>query len=672
MKKILFKLSIGLCILTSLCIATVYFVAFLLGAPSLTSEKNTTFYSAQGEIFGEERGTENRQWISLDEISPQLIDATIFVEDQRFFQHKGLDFKRLIKAGLTNLSTMSLKEGGSTLTQQYARNLYLTHEKTWTRKLKEAFYAVRLEMFYKKEEILEGYLNTIYYGHGAYGIEAASNYYFNKSAQSLTLAESAMLAGIPKSPTYYSPIDEPIRAKRRQKHILNVMLQQQSIRERDHFLATREIVAYSPSFRPKQQLLGPYFQDAVLQEATEILQMDVESIRSGGYDIYTTLDVDQQKLLENQIKTVIDPGSDLEIGAIALNPSNGAIRALVGGKNYETSPFNRALHAKRLPGSTFKPFLYYAALEKGYNARTMIKSEPTAFTLANGQTYQPDNYNGYYAHKPITLAQAIALSDNIYAVKTHLYLGPERLAQTAKKFGISSDVPPVASLALGTAAVSVEEMVKGYAMLANGGLDIRPYTIEKIVNYEGKTIFKRKRSTGKNVLDRKKTFILTDLMTGMFDPELNGYMEVTGSPITDKLTRTYAGKSGTTTSDSWMIGYSPSLVTGIWTGYDDNRPITIVRELSYAKDIWADFMEGVHEQQADKNYFKVPEGVVGVPIDPDTGKRATPYCPSSRVMYFEVGDVPTQYCTDHVHEPHSEDERGLFKKWFELFLQEEP
>lgn len=670
-KHIAFKVLGSVSLLMIMFIASIYVIAFLLGAPQLTSEKNTTLYSAQGKAFGEERGTENRQWIPLAEMSPQVIEATISVEDRRFFQHKGLDFKRMIKASLTDLRTLSLKEGGSTLTQQYARNLYLTHEKTWTRKLKEAFYAIRLEMFYSKEEILEGYLNTIYYGHGAYGIEAASQFYFNKPAHSLTLGEAAILAGIPKSPTYYSPIHESERAKQRQRHILNVMLHQQTITEQEHYLASREVLAYSPSFQSKRRFIGPHFQDAVLQEAADILQLDIESIQSGGFDIYTTLDVKKQTALDQHIANVIDPTSDIEIGAIALDPSNGAIQALAGGRDYEESSFNRALHAKRLPGSTFKPFLYYAALEKGYNARTMIASEPTVFTLADGETYEPHNYNGYYANKPITLAQALALSDNIYAVKTHLYLGPETLVDTAKKFGISSEVPPVASLALGTASVSVEEMVKGYAMLANGGVNIRPYTIEKIVNSHGKTVFNRSEPLEKKVLDPKKTYILTDLLTGMFDPELNGYMNVTGSAITDKLTRVYAGKSGTTPSDSWMIGYSPSLVTGIWTGYDDNRTMTKVPEFSYAKDIWADFMEAVHSEK-DNPSFQAPDGVVGIPIDPTTGKRSTPYCPSSRIMYFEVGDAPRQYCTDHVHNSEEEKQQGLFKQWYDFFLHEQP
>src|SRR5699024_3408848 len=214
-----------------------------------------------------------------------------------------------------------------------------------------------------------------------------------------------------------------------------------------------------------------------------------------------------------------------------------------------------------------KPFLYYTALNNGYTPTTMLMSKPTAFRLEDGEVYQPSNYNGYYANEQITLAQALALSDNVYAVKTNLYVGPEKLAETANKFGITSELPAVPSVALGTASVTLENMVTGYGMLANGGYDIQGHTVEKIVDRHGNTVFERKQDEKKRVLDPQSAFVLTQLMTGMFDRALDGYMSVTGSSIADQLTRDYAGKSGTTETDSWMIGYSPSLVTGIWTGY---------------------------------------------------------------------------------------------------------
>src|SRR5699024_9266231 len=236
-------------------------------------------------------------------------------------------------------------------------------------------------------------------------------------------------------------------------------------------------------------------------------------------------------------------------------------------------PFNRAVNAERMVGSAFKPFVYYAALEHGYTPSTTLLSEPTSFTAADGGVYKPQNYNGYYANKPITLSKALALSDNIYAVKTNLFLKPETVIETTKKFGITSSLPNVPSLALGSASISLLEMTEAYGVIANGGNQVDAYSIEKIKNRSGKEVYKKDTTKQKSILDEKKTFILSHLMTGMFDRRLNGYMEVTGTSIIDQLTRVYAGKSGTTDSYNWMIGFTPKIVTGIWTGFDDNRPI---------------------------------------------------------------------------------------------------
>lgn len=674
-KKPIQKLIIGMFAFVICCVVGVYFISFLLGPPKLTSDQNTIYYSHSGDVIGEERGQESRYWIDLAAISPAMIKATLLIEDQHFFEHHGFDFKRIAGAVLKDIKSMSLKEGASTLTQQYARNLYLSHKKTWTRKLSEAFYTIRLEMYYSKEEILEGYLNTVYYGHGAYGIEAASQYFFNKAAKDLSVAEAAMLAGIPKGPTYYSPLNDEDRAKERQMRILGIMLDQDVITEQEYASAEREQLTYATSSERKKNNIGPYFQDTVLKEAADLLELDMELIRSGGFEIHTTLNTDYQKQLKKEIKTIIDPKSEIEIGAMAINPKTGGVQALIGGRSYKKSPFNRATDAKRMPGSAFKPFLYYAALVNGYNAGTMLMSKPTAFELEGGEVYQPSNYNNYYAYEPIPLAQALALSDNVYAVKTNMYLGAEKLVDTARKFGITGELPAVPSLALGTASVSVEEMVSGYGMLANGGHDIEAHTIDKIIDRNGKTAYKRKNDPGDLVLDPKNAFILTHLMTGMFDRDLDGYMAVTGSNIADQLTRLYAGKSGTTNSDSWMIGFSPTLVTGIWTGYDDNRAMEVVAESSYAKNIWAGFMEKAHEGMEQGN-FDVPAGVVGVPIDPSTGERATPYCDTSRVMYFEKGTEPRVYCSDHYNgeeqgnrkDNRGDDDKGIFKKWLDLFF----
>lgn len=669
----LLKITIMVTSLAILFVTTIYMISFLLGPPEIISERNTIYYDQNGAIIGEEKGIESRYWIDVAEMSPNITQAVIAIEDKKFFDHNGFDLKRIMGATLLNIQSLSLKEGASTLTQQYARNLFLTHEKTWSRKLKEAFYTVRLEMYYSKEEILEGYLNTIYFGHGAYGVEAASRYFFNKSAAEISLAEAAMLVGIPKGPTYYSPLNDLEKANERQQIILDQLLEQDIISESEYSTAINEQLNYVAQQDKQTKNIAPYFQDVVVKEAADILQLDQAFIKSSGYHIYTTLNSQFQQQLENMIYKNMQKTSELQAGAIALDPKTGAMQALVGGRSYEESPFNRAVDAKRMTGSVFKPFLYYAALENNYTASTKLISKPTVFTLENNETYQPSNFNHYYAEAPITLAQALALSDNIYAVKTNLFLGVEKLIESARQFGITSDLPAVPSLALGTASVSVEEMVTGYGMLANGGKQINNYTIEKIVDQYGRTVFEHKDKVGEQILDPINTFILTDLLTGMFDRALDGYMAVTGSTISDQLSRVYAGKSGTTNADSWMIGYSPTLVTGIWTGYDDNREIRSTTETAHAKNIWAEFMEAAHEG-SEPQKFAIPPGVVSVRIDPSTGQLATPYCPVSRPMYFKKGTEPANHCMTHF--PAGEDnieledhnDKGILQRLFELLM----
>lgn len=672
-KHFFIKITIGFLLLLLSLVVGVYLVSFLLGPPDLAPQQNTVLYSEAGEVIGEENANGIDDWTALDEMPDTLTQSTLLAEDQHFYQHHGFDMKRILGALWTDLKTMSLKQGASTLTQQYARNLYLSFEKSWTRKLQEAFYTIRLEMFYDKDEILEGYLNTIYYGHGAYGIASASEHYFDKPVTELSVAETTMLAAIPKGPTYYSPFSNPENAEKRQNWILRLLRDHQVINEKEFQQADQEKLEFNDPDEKKQDKQAPYFADAALQEAASLLDLDQEQVRAGGYQIYTSLDSKQQKQLKKNKDAVFEEDSDMEIGAIAMDPDDGGIRALLGGRNYQDSSFNRAIKSNRMPGSAFKPFLYYGALENGYTPATMLMSKPTTFKLEDGQEYKPNNFNGYYADKPITLAQALALSDNIYAVKTGLFLGVDNLIDTARDVGITSKLPEVPSLTLGTAATSVEDMVNGYGVFANNGQETSAHTVEKIADRKGKVLFERDDDQGKQVLDEKQTFILTQMLTGMFDRSLDGYMSVTGSTIADQLSRTYAGKSGSTDSDSWMIGYSPDLVTGIWTGYDDNRTIEKVKEKAYAKEVWARFMEDAHKK-VPRHGFAAPADIVKVAIDPETGKRATRYCEHSRDMYFEKGTEPTEYCNEHLPEGKKDrteekqdekDKKGPLKKLFD-------
>ncbi len=645
-KHIVYSLVISFCTFLILAISVLFYV-YLQGPPPLTSDQNTVLFSEDEKVIGVKHGSQNRYWVRLDEISPHVKKAFLATEDQSFYNHFGFDIPRIVAAASKNVLAMKKAEGASTITQQYARNLYLSHEKTWKRKINEALYALRLEMFYDKNDILEGYLNTIYFGHGNYGIEAASRYYFNKHANELTLAEAALLTGIPKGPTYYSPINHPEHAKARQELILHVMKNEGIIWEKDfHNALQSELVIAQEEERVGNQI-APYFQDVVLQEAEKLLGKSRDEIETGGYKIYTTLKQDMQMELEEVTEDTIEEESSIQAAAISLDPKTGGIQALIGGRDYTESPFNRATQAKRMAGSTFKPFLYYAALEKGYSPATPLESSPTQFEIDGGKVYAPSNYNGYYAYDSITLAQALALSDNIYAVKTNLFVTPEVLVDTAKQFGISSYLPEVPSLALGTASVSVLEMTKGYAVLANNGKEVRPHTVTKITDSNGTILYERKKQKLEQRLDENLSFVLTHLMTGMFDESLNDYSTVTGASINHMLTRTYAGKTGSTNTDSWMIGFSPQVVTAVWTGYDQNKKMTAVKEHRYARDIWAHYKEGVHEDLPAVKFHK-QKGVTAVYMDPHTGDIADIGCPDRRLTYFIKGTEPTTYCTLHV------------------------
>ncbi|WP_152656904.1 transglycosylase domain-containing protein [Oceanobacillus sp. CFH 90083] len=646
-------------------ILAIYLLAYLMGPPSLSNQSPAVFYDREGEIIEDTFG-DSYEWVPLENIDPSAIQATMVIEDNRFFDHSGLDFFRIAKSLWNNFVSGSLKEGASTITQQYARNLYLSPEKTWSRKLQEAFYAIRLEMFYSKEEILEGYMNTIYYGHGAHGIEAASNYFFGKSAHQLTLAEASMLAGIPKGPTYYSPLNHLENATDRQQLILTRMLEKEMITETEYTDALNEVLTYEQQAPTEEE--ASFFKDQALKEAAQILNKDVEEVKLGGYQLHTTLNKDYQQEMEAAAAQVINEASDLETAGISIVPQTGEIAAMIGGTDYQTSSYNRAIHAKRMPGSTFKPILYYAALENGYTASTTLTSEATTFELADGSTYQPSNFNGYYADAPITLAEAIALSDNIYAVKTALYVGGDRFIETAEKFGIKSDLKNVPSLALGTSSVSVIELTSAYARLANSGKSVTPYLIEKITDADGKTLYSHHPQEEEQVLDEKKAFILTQLLTGMFDETLNSYTSVTGASLQNQLSDIYAGKSGTTDFDSWMIGYRPAISTGIWVGYDDHREMTNVAETAFSKEIWANYMEKIDEDG--KNVFPMPSGVVGLPIDPVSGLRADTSCEKSRIMFYEKGTEPLGYChSDEIdHRDDDLEDTGILERWFDLLF----
>jgi 1A family penicillin-binding protein len=622
--------------------------AKILGAPPLAVPQSTLFFSDDGTLIGESNSGQKRYWVSLKDISPDLVHATISIEDKNFYSHHGFDYKRIGGAVLADIRAFGKVQGASTITQQYARNLFLEHDKTWKRKLLEAFYTIRIEMNYSKNDILEGYLNTIYYGNGAYGVQAASQYYFGKGAKDLTLAEASMLAGIPKGPGIYSPLASMKNAKARQAVILQSMVKNGYIKKSTAQTASLQGLTITGAHTDHQTNIAPYFEDAVKNALKNQLHLDDKTIALGGLKVYTTLNVKQQEAAEEQVKKQVASTSDIQIALVAMDPKNGQVKAMIGGRDYQKSPFNRAVQAIRQPGSTIKPILYYAALENGFTPSSTMRSEFTTFHFDDGTPdYTPHNFNNKYADGEITLAQALAVSDNIFAVKTHLFLGEDTLIHTARKFGLSTKMNEVPSLALGTSGVRVIEMANAYSLFANGGKKVYPTFITRVEDYNGKVIYEKEDESHK-VLNPAKAFVMTQMMTGIFDPKLNGYAKVTGNTVIKDITRPYAGKSGSTDTDSWMIGFSPQLVTAVWAGYDAGKVIDVVPEKTYAKNIWAQFMEEALKDKPVKAFRPPKDGVIGVYVNPANGKLATKDCPVRRFTYFVSGTEPTEYCTEHL------------------------
>ena len=620
--------------------------AQITGAPSLTVPKATVFLDADGKQIGDKFSQQRRYWVDLDEISPFVTKALIATEDQNFYSHHGFDYTRIAGALLKDIKAMKKVEGASTITQQYARNLYLTYDKTWVRKINEALYAYRLETFYDKDQILEGYLNTVYFGHGMYGVEAASRYFFAKSAKDLTLPEAAALIAIPKGPSIYSPLANEEKNHQRQQLILSLMEQQNMITKDAKERAQQEKLAFKYDEWDSGKINAPYFIDTVWAEAQKILKKNGRSIEEGGWTIQTTLNPTHQIAAEEAIKKNL-PNSGLQVGFVSMDPKIGYITALVGGSQYTKSPFNRVTQAKRQPGSAIKPLLYATALEDNFSPLTFMDAEQTIFTYDGGRSeYEPKNVNGKFANHPLSLAQALAISDNIYAVKTFEEVGYRKFRQMLDRFGMGGSLQNTPSVALGTTEVSLKDITSAYNTIAAGGVKRTPITVLSIKDSNGKVLYKvKKHRESKRVLKKDDNFILTQLMTGMFDPVFNDYAPATGVSIRNKQTRPYAAKSGTTLTDQMMIGFTPSLTAGVWNGYDQGKQMTDTADSRATKQIWIDFMENAHKDLPSEPFI-APDGVEAAIIDVETGGIATKSCSRQRVVYLKKKDIPKKKCTD--------------------------
>ena len=634
MKKRIFKYIVIFVLFIIFFINGVYFYAKLKPKLDIKNVNSFYLYTNNDELYFQ--GSEKKEWTLLKDINNNLIKATINIEDKRFYEHHGVDILRVFKAFLNNIKKGKIIEGASTITQQYAKNLYLDFDKTFKRKIDELWYTIQIETHYSKDEILEGYLNTINYGHGNYGIKNASQYYFNKDPSELSLAESIILANIPKSPNNYSPVNNLELAKKKLNNTLNKFLKDKIITKEEYDKAINEKITIHGKKNKINLTTIMYYQDAVFKELKTLKGIPSTYIDSGGLKIYTNLDLQAQTILEENINKIIK-NDKLQVNSVIMDPNNSKIIALVGGRDYNKSQYNRTLNSYRQVGSTMKPILYYSALENGFTSSSTFLSEKTTFNLSKDISYTPQNYGDIYANKDISMATAIALSDNIYAIKTHLFLGENTMIDTAYKMGIKTKLEPNASLPLGTTELNILEITNAYATLANNGIKNEPYLISKVTDMNDNILYIHKDNPI-TVLNSNYVYILNNMLSLTYDYDMIDYTYPTNISIKALLSNKYAIKSGSTNTDNWVIGFNKNAVMSIWVGYDNNDNLKDT-DYKYIKKIWANTMES-YLKDKDNSWYEKPKDIVGVMVNPITGNLTNKNDKKKKIFYYLLGTEP--------------------------------
>ena len=516
--------------------------------------------------------------VALKDLPPYLPEAFIAIEDRRFYSHHGVDPYGILRAALTNALHRGVSQGGSTLTQQLAKNLFLTQERTLQRKLQEAELAIWLERKYSKAEILELYLNRVYFGSGAYGVEAASQRYFGKSARTVSLTEAAMLAGLVKSPSRLAPNRNPEGAEKRAQTVLAAMAESKFITEAQ---AQASIAHPAISVKPAGAGTINYVADWIGEVLDDLVGQIEQSIV-----VETTIDPKLQSVAEAVVIDELAAKSakfNVTQGALVAMSADGAVRAMVGGRNYAESQYNRAVTAKRQPGSAFKPFVYLTAIEAGLTPETIRLDAPL-----DVRGWKPENYSHEY-FGPVTLTQALAMSLNTVAVRLGLEVGPKNVVRTAHRLGISSKLEVNASIALGTSEVSLTELVGAYAPFANGGLSVSPHVVTRIKTPDGKVIYFRQKDEPNQVIEPRNVAMMNVMMEQTLISGTARKAEIPGWIA--------AGKTGTSQDfrDAWFIGYTANLVTGVWLGNDDNSPTKKATGGGLPVEAWTRFMRAAHQ-----------------------------------------------------------------------------
>ncbi len=615
----------------------------------------TRIYSADKELLAE-LFTQKRVPVPLHMIPDYLKQAVIATEDRQFYEHAGVDLRGILRAIIRDIRAGEFVEGASTITQQLAKTLFLTPRKSIMRKLKEAFLAFQIERRYTKDEILQLYLNQVYFGSGAYGVEAAARTFFGKPANELTLAECALTAGMPKSPSRYSPLVNESLALKRRAVVLKQMARNGMI-TREQLTATRSS-QLSLATSLNSSIKAPYF----VAYVRNLLEKEFGGARlyRTGLTVYTTLNYKMQKAAENAVAKGLEQLSarmqkhglltlqskeamgtsgheSPQAALVSVDATQGAILAMVGGKDFQESPFNRATMARRQPGSAFKPLVYACAMEHGFAQNYVIWDAPVVFKGAKeGVDWTPENFSGKFRGEMI-LRQALSVSQNIPAVKLLNKLGPSTAVQWAYRMGIESPLQPNLSLVLGTSEVTLLELTAAYAVFPSGGVGTRPFAILEVLDRGGRTI-RRAGLQRRAVVSPETAAIMTDMLQAVVHAGTGKAARCIGRPL--------AGKTGTTDSyrDALFLGFSPTVVAGVWVGLDRfgvlGNKETGARA---ALPIWIDFMEQVLAGRPYRD-FSLPEGVVKVRIDVESGLLASQNCPNAVTVVFKKGTEPKQYC----------------------------
>jgi len=650
---------IGISLLIFLVIAAGIFAGvaagYMGGLPKLSAYKDlghdqtSKVYSADGTVIATFHAEQNREIIPLNEIPKNVQNAVIDMEDERFYKHHGVDLKAIIRAVYANLRSREVSEGASTITQQYVRNSLITPEVTMSRKIKEAALAYQLEQKYSKDKILEMYLNTIYFGQGCYGVQTASENFFHKKAKDLTLGESSLLAGLVGAPNLFSPYTNPDLTYKRRAEVLSRLLKNKHITKKEYNASLKEPINVFPINLSETPTIAPYFVEHV--KLTLIDKYGANMVYRGGLRIHTTIDLRLQGIAEDAIWNTLNEPGDPSGALASIDPKNGYIKALVGGRDFNTNKFNLATQSKRCPGSSFKAVALVSALENNIPpSRSYDASSPRYIKLAD-ETWRVENYEGRQFSGSMSIIEATVWSVNVVYAQLAMDVGAGKVAETAQKLGVTSNVPPYPAIAIGglPEGVSPLEMASVYATLANDGVYMKPIAITKVTDAQGNLI-EQAKIEGKAVISKNVARTANNILKQVISRGTGSRADI-GRPA--------AGKTGTAEykQDAWFVGHTPDLATAVWMGYPEGS-ITMDYVHGYPPYggslpaiMWQRFMSAALEGVPPSDFpgaENIPGGgEVMVSICTESGLLANPACPSTKDKWFTAGQEPKDYCNIH-------------------------